>query len=164
MPISVIGANGLVNPAVSITIYTSGSGTYTTPSGTRYLQIKMIGGGGGGGGGGYPGASAGNVGGNSTINSTLLVCTGGGYGTVAGLPGNGGEGGQGTVNSPAVGIGVKGGSGVNISGPFTGSGLAGTAGGSGAFGGGGGSFGATAKVGNSGGGGAGGYCTTAGNN
>jgi len=31
------------------TVYTTGTGTYTTPTGAKWLQIKMVGGGGGGG-------------------------------------------------------------------------------------------------------------------
>ena len=48
----------LLNPAdvklsaPQVTVLNSGSGTYTTPAGTRYLEIMMVGGGSGGGGAG----------------------------------------------------------------------------------------------------------------
>ena len=102
MAISVIGAQGLVNPALSVTTYTSGSGTYTTPTGARYLIVEMVGGGSGGGGGGGNGSNfstiAGANGTASTFGTSLLTAggatNGGGVGT----------GGTITVNSPAVNI------------------------------------------------------------
>lgn len=39
--------------APQISVLTSGSGTYTTPTGAKYLTVKMVGGGAGGGAGGY---------------------------------------------------------------------------------------------------------------
>jgi hypothetical protein len=43
-----------------VTVYTSGSGTYTVPANARFLQVKMVGGGGGGAGSGASGGSGGN--------------------------------------------------------------------------------------------------------
>ena len=62
-----------------VTVYTTGSGTYTTPSNTKYLSVKMIGGGGGGGGGGNGGA--GGTGGTTTFGTSILTCGGGGGGS-----------------------------------------------------------------------------------
>lgn len=62
----------------SVTILTSGSGTYTVPPGTTWLEIEMIGGGSGGGGAGTTTTGgAGGAGGNTTFGSALLVANGG---------------------------------------------------------------------------------------
>jgi hypothetical protein len=72
------------NTVPQVTVYSSGSGTYTVPTGCRFLLIEALGGGGGGGGSG--GASGGGQGargisgGASTINSTLIVANGGTWG------------------------------------------------------------------------------------
>lgn len=60
--------------APNVTIYTSGSGTYTTPAGAKYLIVEMVGAGGGGGGGGTSGAT-GSTGGSTTFGSN--TCNGG---------------------------------------------------------------------------------------
>lgn len=44
------------------TVYTSGSGTYATPSGTRWLRVRLVGGGGGGQGSGSSPGNGGTVG------------------------------------------------------------------------------------------------------
>ena len=78
-----------------VTIYSSGSGTYTVPSGAKYLIVEMVGGGGGGGGGGAASWGAGTNGGNSTFGS--ITCNGG-----VGAPvpwGTGGTGGSYTVST-----------------------------------------------------------------
>jgi hypothetical protein len=63
----------------NVTAYTSGSGTYTTPTGAKYLVVQMVGGGGGGAGTGTPGSGgAGGAGGTTTFGSSFLTCTGGG--------------------------------------------------------------------------------------
>ncbi len=83
--------------APTVQSLTVGSGTYTTPSGVRYLIVKMVGGGGGGAGSGTtpgtPGAAT-----SSTFGSSLLTAALGspGSGTV------GGAGGACTINAPAV--------------------------------------------------------------
>lgn len=70
--------------------FTSGSGTYTTPAGVRWIRVKLIGGGGGGQG---SGTSAGNggTGGTTSFGSTIAVGNGGTGGsfasTVAGVGG-----------------------------------------------------------------------------
>ena len=71
-----------------ITTYTSGSGTYTTPTGCKYLTVEMIGGGGGAASAGTTsGGVAGTTGGASTFGS-VITCNGGQYGgLVVGLSG-----------------------------------------------------------------------------
>ncbi len=102
--------------APTLTVLTSGSGTYTVPGGVGYLKIRMIGGGGGGGGGGgnvngnTPG-SPGTSGGNTTFGTSVLVCNGGAFGDWDQSPPNSGIGGTATINSPAYGIAYKGGDG-----------------------------------------------------
>lgn len=62
--------------APTVQSITSGTGTYTTPAGVKYLKVKMIGSGGAGGGGSSTGAgngSDGSDGNDTTFNSTLLV-------------------------------------------------------------------------------------------
>ena len=62
-------------------IFTSGSGTYTTPAGVKWIRVRMVGGGGGaygalaGGGNGNAGA----VGGSTTFGSSFLTAGGGSY-------------------------------------------------------------------------------------
>jgi hypothetical protein len=98
------------NAPPNVTTYTSGSGTYTTPTGAKWLQIEMCGGGGGGGGGGTTGATTGGAGANTTFGSSLLICTGGSGGTTA-ASSNYGFGGSATINSPATGLALSGGNG-----------------------------------------------------
>ena len=103
-------------PVEQITVYTSGSGTYSTPARCAYLKIKMVGGGGGGagsgGGNGAGNAGNGGNGGTSTFGTSLLTATGGGggYSSSAG----GGTAGSGTVSSPANGFVFGGVTGVNF--------------------------------------------------
>ena len=100
MPISTVSQKGLdapltltsptlVNPTLTgtitsavpqVTVYGSGSGTYTVPANARFLIVEMVGGGGGGGGGGAASWGAGTNGGNSTFGS--ITCFGGGGATV----------------------------------------------------------------------------------
>lgn len=144
----------------SITVYTSGSGTYTVPTNARYLVVEMVGGGGGGAGGAN--GSVGTSGGNTTFGTSLLTCSGGGGGTIAST-GLFGSGGSASIGVGATGVAIAGGQGT--SGTFQSVGYSGfvasSSGGNSAFGGGGGGqenqaggSGAT----NSGGGGAGGGC------
>lgn len=69
-------------------IFTSGSGTYTTPSGALWLKVRMIGGGAGGGGT----SGNGGTGGTTTFNS---INANGGSGGVSPSGANGGAGGAG---------------------------------------------------------------------
>jgi len=91
---------------ITVQRLTSGSAqTYTTPSGVKYLKVKMVGGGGGGAGSGttasLSGSNYGGNGGNTTFGTSLLTANGGSGGTVnAGAA----AGGSATVNSPAIQI------------------------------------------------------------
>ena len=98
--ITVADANITIGKAPTIQRFTSGSGTYTTPAGVRYIQVEMVGGGGGGGGSGSSGSTSGGNGGNSTFGTSLLTANGGALGSSAG--GSSGAGGSATVNSPAI--------------------------------------------------------------
>lgn len=149
-------------------VFTTGSGTYTTPANVRYIKVRMVGGGGGGSGGGTTGSGAGGNGGNSTFGTALLSCTGGsGASTVTGGGGgassggffniSGGQGG-GSVNSSVEARGGSGG--ISFFGGAPGASRGGTAGSTvaantGSGGGGGGTVVASALAGA--GGGAGGY-------
>jgi hypothetical protein len=94
-----------------LTTYTTGSGTYTVPANTRYLQVEMSGAGGGGAGGGSgAGPTAGGSGGSTTFGSSLLTCTGGAGGTIA-VASTHSIGGSSTISSPATGLGLTGGEG-----------------------------------------------------
>ncbi|WP_247776984.1 hypothetical protein [Bradyrhizobium sp. CW1] len=102
-------------------VFTSGSGTYTTPANVSWIEVEMIGGGGGGGG---SGTSAGNggTGGNSTFSTFTANGAAGSSGASAGagghinVPGHAGQsltgftsmyGGNG-ANSPFGGAGMGG--------------------------------------------------------
>lgn len=161
-------------------VFTSGSGTYTTPVNAKYLIVQMTGAGGGGAGSGNSATGNGGAGGNTTFGSSLLTANGGGA-TTSGIIG--GAGGTATINSPAYGYTVTGGAGqagsfqgttggVQLAGgmggdstmgfggtPGAGSGATGTAGSAGNNGGGGGGAGGGTTAGSSvgaGGGGGGG--------
>lgn len=131
LPASVPGYTSLVSMDTSGTLstvpykaptqqrFTSGSGTYTTPTNPSplYIKIRMVGGGGGGGAGATTDGGNGTA---STFGSSLLTANGGGGGqAVAG--GNPGSGGTCTLNSPAYGTSIAGGMGGT--GPRTGTGL-----------------------------------------
>jgi len=63
----------------TVTTYTSGSGTYTTPTGAKYIQVVMVGGGGGGcGSNATGGGNTGSNGGATTFGSSYLTAGGGG--------------------------------------------------------------------------------------
>jgi hypothetical protein len=149
--------------APQVDVYTSGSGTYTLPSGAKYLRLRMVGGGGGGAGS----SNASNDGGNgsdgsaSTFGSSLHSANGGG-GAFHGGGANGTAGGSYTIGAGATGIGIVGTQGGAS--PYTSVNVAyvpsGYGGGSALFGGGGGSTGAgnsgQSGAANTGGGGSGG--------
>lgn len=151
-------AGSSVPPTVQT--FTTGSGTYTTPAGVKYLKIKLVGGGGGGAGGGTSGQTSGSNGTDTTFGSSFLIAGGG---TGGGALGNiGGIGGVPTITFPAVGIsfyGQTGGGGAFEA--VSSIALPGGYGGNSAFAGGGGSgysAAGTAGASNTGGGGAGGGC------
>lgn len=150
-------AGGFTAP--SVTIYTSGSSTYTTPSGALYLEIEMVGGGGGGGGSGTGGdGGTGNTGGNTTFGDATAAAGTGGQ-CANGASGAGGTATIGTGTGQAI-AGSGGGGGVNNSGGQAPGGM----GGGTPLGGGGGTTanntGQSAVDGTGGGGGGGGGATT----
>lgn len=111
-------SQGFVNPstyatsAPTVTKYTSGSGTYTTPAGVKYIAIEMVGGGGGGGGSGTSAQGTGGTGGNTTFGTSLLVANGGTGGvTNVGAGGTGGTGGTASLGTGPIGLALQGGSG-----------------------------------------------------
>lgn len=93
--------------------FTSGSGTYTTPTGVKYIRVRVVGGGGGGSGSGTASAGNGGNGTSSTFGSSLLTAAGGAQGVFANAIAFGGSI---TVNSPAIRlVGVEGGDGGGYS-------------------------------------------------
>ncbi|MCK4609473.1 MAG: hypothetical protein KAT71_08320 [Gammaproteobacteria bacterium] len=145
--------------------FTSGSATYTTPLGVKFLRVRMIGGGGGGAGGGSgTTAGAGGTGVTSSFGTSLLSCVGG-FGGANGA-GAGGTGGTASLGSGPIGmavLGAQGGQGGQQA--TTGGFLPGPSGAYSQFGGGadgGLSSAGTAGQANSGGGGGAGTPTTAG--
>jgi hypothetical protein len=79
----------------SVQRLTSGSGTYTLPTGIAYIRVRMVGGGGGGEGSSTNGTMpAAGTGGTTTFGTSLLTAPGSAY-TGGAAP---------TVNSPAVSV------------------------------------------------------------
>jgi hypothetical protein len=108
----------------TIQAFLSGSGTYTTPANTLWIEIYLVGGGGGGAGGGGAVSTGSTSGGNTCWNTSGSACTspvyqaGGGAGATSALAGGGAGGtvsGSGTCNvlSVAGGAGKPGNQGVN---------------------------------------------------
>jgi len=145
------GGTGLTTVPHTVQVFTSGSGTYTTPTNVKAIWVRAIGGGGGGAGNGTS-AAIGTGGGSTTFGA---FTAGGGQ---PGGPNSGNTVAGGTVSgSPTVSIagGRGGGSATGTSGQYG----PGNMGGSGAFGGAGaggqGTQAADPAVANSGGGGGG---------
>lgn len=92
--------------------FTSGSGTYTTPSNPSplYIKVTMVGGGGGGSGGGALVATAGVAGGNTTFGTSLLTANGGGVSASTPYV-MGGPGGTASLGSGPIGLPLAGGGG-----------------------------------------------------
>ena len=156
-----LATTAYVDRVVSITgpttqTFTSGSGTYTTAAGVKWIKVRMIGGGGGGGapGNGTPGTSGGD-----TTFSTLTAH--GGLGGLVNAGGVGGAASGGNIVNANGGDGAAPGN-LALSATFNGTG---GAGGSGCFGGAGfgGANGGSPSAGhaNTGGGGGGGAATAA---
>lgn len=92
---------------VTVQKFTSGSGTYNTPAGVRYLGVKVVGGGGGGGGSGNS-ATAGSTGGTTTFGTSMFSAVGGSGGAA---DTNGGAGGTATLGTGPIGTAIQGGRG-----------------------------------------------------
>lgn len=90
--------------------FTSGTGTYTTPAGVKYIRVRMVGGGGGGGGTSVDGGNGGTSYFRVGASPDLLVTTGGTGGKNAGS-GLSVAGGTGALNTGPVGFALTGGSG-----------------------------------------------------
>lgn len=139
----------VVAPIPTTQVFTSGSGTYTTPAKVAYIRVRLIGGGGGGGGG--QNATPGSTGGSTTFSAfTAAGGVGGGLTTA----GTGGAASGGYWNTP-------GGNGGGGHPPSTAYNAFGGIGGSSSMGGGGAAGVTTGGAGatNSGGGGGGGGAT-----
>lgn len=153
--IYISGADITKSPTTQI--FTSGSGTYTTPSGVKWIKVRMVGGGGGGGGiSNGVGYLSGSAGGNSQFGT--VYANGGGASGGYSSPGGGGGGGSGTATVRLPGApGLM----ANVVGDYPGgAGGATTLGGGGHGGSAGGSSGGTGVSNTgSGGGGAGGSST-----
>jgi len=83
----------------SITVYASGSGTYTTPTGATWLEVKMA----GGGAGGWSSSDstspvAPGSGGNTTLGTSLLAANGGTAAVSANASSAGGTASGGDIN------------------------------------------------------------------
>ena len=145
--------------------FTSGSGTYTTPDGVTYIEVKLVGAGGGGSSSGSAATNNGIAGGNTTFGSSLLTANGG---TGGGISSSNSTGGTASVAAPAIGSGWDGANGQGPQYNNLADGTHGGNGGSSLFGGGGaggpyGAAGSAAKTNTgSGGGGGGGAAGTAG--
>lgn len=95
---------------------TSGSSTYVTPVGVKYIRVKCLGGGGGGGGSNTVNSVSGGTGtsgSNTTFGTSLITASGGGGGANPGTGSAGAGGSLGSVNSPAVTVNITVGSGGN---------------------------------------------------
>ncbi len=158
----------------TIQVFTTGSAaTYTTPTGTTRIRVRMVG---GGGGGAAEATNNGNNGNDTTFtdgSTTWTAAKGLGGSTAGGAGGAGGAGTNGDINisggsgggggvAAAVSNGNPGGQGGNSvfgggGGGGGGTGTVGLNGGTNSGGGGGGAGGTTAPANSGGGGGAGGY-------
>lgn len=162
-------------PAVTVQTFTSGSGTYTTPSGCTRIKVKLVGGGGGGGGSGTSNGTIGGTGGTTSFGTRTATGGTGAQRLVGGAAGAGGgsgytvvasiagqKGGGGGVNSTVTpgqtlsGIGGNSGGGLGFGGSTNAGGDGSNATGYGGGGGGGGND-TTAGEQGGGGGGGGGY-------
>jgi hypothetical protein len=161
-PITVAqGGTGLTSIPHTMQVFTTGSGTYTSPANVKAIIVEGVGGGGGGAGSGTGSPGGGTAGGNTTFDTLTAV------GGSAGSARTGGTASNGDVNLTG-GVGGSGGGNPNTpSGPgggtFMGPGapipaVSGNAGlTAAANSGGGGSGGSTATGANGNGGGGGGY-------
>lgn len=75
---NITGGNVFGMAPPNVQVFTSGTGTYTTPTGAKWLLVVMVGGGGGGGSGSTANGNGGGNGGNTTFGGSLTAY--GGYG------------------------------------------------------------------------------------
>lgn len=108
------GVNWLINAcrkSPTVQKFTSGTGTYTTPVGVKFLVVTCVGGGGGGSGSATTAANnggSGSAGGNTTFGSSLLSANGGSGATGASAAGYGGSGGSASLGTGPIGIALTG--------------------------------------------------------
>jgi hypothetical protein len=97
--------NTLVLKAPTVQKFTSGSGTYTTPTNPvpLYLRVKLVGGGGGGGGSATVVGGNGGTGGNGATTSFSVLIANPGLGAAGVVVGAGGGATVGTAIGIAVG-------------------------------------------------------------
>jgi len=156
------GGTGLTTVPHTVQVFTSSSGTYTTPANCKAIFVRLVGAGGGGSGG--SGGGAGGTGGNTTFST--LSGSGGGGGSSCNQ-GGGGAASGGDLNATGadgsfgiIATGVYTG-GAGAASPLGGNGGSGSASGAGyaggGYGAGGGGAGATASSFAGGGAGSGGY-------
>lgn len=105
----VISFTGTAQTATAPTLqkFLTGTGTYTTPAGVRWIHVLAVGA--GGGGGGSNGGGTGGTGGSTTFGTTLITSAGGVGGTAA--TAYGGLGGVATLAAGPLGTAVNGGDG-----------------------------------------------------
>lgn len=104
------GSGATVIPTPTVQKFTSGSGTYTTPTNVDFIRVRMTGGGSGGGGSGTGGTGGtGAVGVASTFGTSLLTANGGPAQGNAYTPTVGGTA---TITAPAIGSSGTGGGGT----------------------------------------------------
>jgi hypothetical protein len=118
--------NGAVLGAPGVTVYASGSGTYTTPGGTKLLHIRMCGAG-SGGSGGSSGGGLSSIPSATTFGSSYLTANGGAVGAGNTVAGAGGSASGGSVNITGT-AGQSSGSGQSAGGVTGGGGPLGGAG------------------------------------
>lgn len=83
--------------------FTSGSGTYTTPAGVKWIRVRAVGGGGGGG----ASQSGSGTAGTATIFGSSLISAGGGS-AGAGTAVDGGAGGTASLGTGPLGLAIAG--------------------------------------------------------
>lgn len=135
---SSLPGNTTILKAPTIQKFTTGGGTYTTPTSPAplYISVEMVGGGGSGTGSGTGGATNGAAGTASLFGTTLLSAGGGGVGNYQGA---GGAGGTSSLGTGPIGIALPGSRGDGYFASSATSSITGGAGGVSALGGGSGS-------------------------
>ena len=142
------GGTGLTSIAHTVQVFTSGSGTYTTPANVKAIWVRCVGGGGGGGSNGASGQNAGTGGGTTTFSTLSALGGAGGYFTATGGSASGGD-----INCSGGSTGVPGNSSPLVTQAYGGAGGSSVLGGGGSGGSNGGQAGYTPTAGYGGGGG-----------
>jgi hypothetical protein len=149
------GGTGLTSIPHTVTVYTSGSGTYTTPANCKAIWVRCAGGGGGGASNGASGQNSGSGGGNTTFGT---LTASGGAGAFYTATGGGASGGD--INSSGGTTGVPGNTSPQVNQGYGGPGGSSVLGGGGSGGSNGGAAGSAPPAGYGGGGGGAGTNST----